>query len=320
MLVPAICPNCGATLKIDDTKEAAVCTYCQTPFISEKSIQNFNIQNTINIQNATIINQEESEDTILRRGITQLKIGHYDEAKATLTSMSKKFPNCWKCWYGLAMIDGYSLPLFELRMEESIKRIVPTNVLSMLDEENAPVEETVIASNTQKITRIMSENQSEKNEIDKLNGSIEDNTYRITASAITSVFERIAGVISFLIAIGLVAIRIRNSKSFFEFYSMAELIGTLLGFGLFVCFMFGFVFCFISSPLKEKQKKIRMENEIVSMRNRLMELEKKYKSDLETINKLKQDNEELKKVLDRKLAKNSVSSVEEYYFSILEKC
>ena len=41
MLVPAICPNCGGTLKIDDKQEAAVCKYCSTPFISEKAINNY---------------------------------------------------------------------------------------------------------------------------------------------------------------------------------------------------------------------------------------------------------------------------------------
>ena len=44
-LVPAVCTQCGAALEVDPTQEAAVCKYCNTPFIVDKAIQNYNIQN-----------------------------------------------------------------------------------------------------------------------------------------------------------------------------------------------------------------------------------------------------------------------------------
>ena len=44
-LVPAICTQCGASLEVDPTQDAAVCKYCNTPFIVEKAIQNYSIQN-----------------------------------------------------------------------------------------------------------------------------------------------------------------------------------------------------------------------------------------------------------------------------------
>ena len=43
-LVPAVCTQCGAALEVDPTQEAAVCKYCNTPFIVDKAIQNYNIQ------------------------------------------------------------------------------------------------------------------------------------------------------------------------------------------------------------------------------------------------------------------------------------
>ena len=56
-LVPAVCTQCGGQLEVDPTQEAAVCKYCGTPFIVEKAIQNYSIQNariehvdTVNIQ------------------------------------------------------------------------------------------------------------------------------------------------------------------------------------------------------------------------------------------------------------------------------
>ena len=44
-LVPAVCTQCGAALEVDPTQEAAVCKYCSTPFIVDKAIRNYNIQN-----------------------------------------------------------------------------------------------------------------------------------------------------------------------------------------------------------------------------------------------------------------------------------
>ena len=41
-LVPAKCTNCGANLTIDSTKDAAICEYCHTPFVTEKAINNYN--------------------------------------------------------------------------------------------------------------------------------------------------------------------------------------------------------------------------------------------------------------------------------------
>ena len=53
--VPAICPQCGAQLKVNPDTDAAVCEYCNTPFVVEKAINKYNITN--HIQNTTIVNR-----------------------------------------------------------------------------------------------------------------------------------------------------------------------------------------------------------------------------------------------------------------------
>lgn len=47
-LVDAKCTNCGAALKVDKSKEAAICEYCGSAFIVEKAISNHIITNNIN--------------------------------------------------------------------------------------------------------------------------------------------------------------------------------------------------------------------------------------------------------------------------------
>lgn len=43
-MVPAICTQCGAKLEVDNSKDAAICPYCNTPFIVEKAINKYNTE------------------------------------------------------------------------------------------------------------------------------------------------------------------------------------------------------------------------------------------------------------------------------------
>ncbi|MGI6746153.1 MAG: hypothetical protein BWY46_00140 [Firmicutes bacterium ADurb.Bin300] len=58
---PAICTQCGAKISVDDTKDASICEFCSTPFITEKAIALYSVSNTVNLQaggNTIIINNQ----------------------------------------------------------------------------------------------------------------------------------------------------------------------------------------------------------------------------------------------------------------------
>ena len=40
--VAAKCTQCGANIEVDDTKEAGICKFCGTAFVTEKAINNYN--------------------------------------------------------------------------------------------------------------------------------------------------------------------------------------------------------------------------------------------------------------------------------------
>jgi ribosomal protein L7/L12 len=64
-IVPAKCTQCGANIDIDSTRDAGICQYCGTAFITEKAINHFN--NTYNIQNATIhVSGVDIENLLIR--------------------------------------------------------------------------------------------------------------------------------------------------------------------------------------------------------------------------------------------------------------
>lgn len=67
--VAAKCPQCGAQLKVNDEKDAAICEFCGTPFIVEKAIHNYTINNNYN--GATIIQSEMADLTNLKKLASQ---------------------------------------------------------------------------------------------------------------------------------------------------------------------------------------------------------------------------------------------------------
>lgn len=58
-LVAAKCPNCGGNLEVDPKNDAGVCPFCNTPYITQKAIINYNTtiinNNTINADTVNII-------------------------------------------------------------------------------------------------------------------------------------------------------------------------------------------------------------------------------------------------------------------------
>jgi DNA-directed RNA polymerase subunit RPC12/RpoP len=68
--VPARCTNCGGELTVDSSLQSAICPYCNTPFIVDQAINNYNIssmQGNMNIGNATInVNGLNTENLLAR--------------------------------------------------------------------------------------------------------------------------------------------------------------------------------------------------------------------------------------------------------------
>lgn len=64
-LVPAQCTKCGAALTLNPTEEAAICPYCNTPFIVQKAINSYTQNNTIN---AAVVNIFGGQTDFVIRG------------------------------------------------------------------------------------------------------------------------------------------------------------------------------------------------------------------------------------------------------------
>lgn len=68
-LIPAKCTSCGATLKVDPSQQSAICPFCDSTYIVEQAINNYNISvnGNIKVENATInINGLDIHNLFLR--------------------------------------------------------------------------------------------------------------------------------------------------------------------------------------------------------------------------------------------------------------
>ncbi|WP_024346471.1 zinc ribbon domain-containing protein [Lacrimispora indolis] len=68
-LIPAKCTSCGAALEVDANQQTAICPFCNSAYIVEQAINNYNISvnGNLNVENATInINGTDIDNLLLR--------------------------------------------------------------------------------------------------------------------------------------------------------------------------------------------------------------------------------------------------------------
>ncbi len=115
-LVPAKCTQCGANLDVDSSQEAAVCPHCDTPFITEKAINNYNTTNVTNIDtiNAEVINVESSDSAtnLARTAETLVNFGEWDKAREIYGRITQMYPYDWRGWYGLLQTNTHNFELY----------------------------------------------------------------------------------------------------------------------------------------------------------------------------------------------------------------
>ena len=99
-LVPAKCTQCGANIEIDDTKEAGICQYCGTAFITEKAINNYNtyVTNNNNFSGANINVVGGDIKNLLDIAKTSLNGGNGKEAFDYANKALEIKADCHEAW------------------------------------------------------------------------------------------------------------------------------------------------------------------------------------------------------------------------------
>lgn len=117
-LKPAICTQCGGQIEVDDSKEAGICQFCGTAFITEKVINQYVTQNnfagaTINIQGGV---DDENLYILARRAVQQ---NNTDDVLKYYGQLRERHPNDWEANFYSAFFkndDSIVLPNIELSL------------------------------------------------------------------------------------------------------------------------------------------------------------------------------------------------------------
>lgn len=94
-LVSAKCTNCRANLEVDNTKDAAICPYCGTPYIVEKAINNY----VINISKSVSLNK------MIQNIDTLVTLKSWDKAKEICEEVITDYPEDYRGWWRCIVID-----------------------------------------------------------------------------------------------------------------------------------------------------------------------------------------------------------------------
>lgn len=120
-LVNAKCTNCGANLNVDNTKDAAVCTFCGSAFIVEKAIKNYNynITNNVNAQNVVITGKGSAEkERLLNNAKTNERFGDYEKSQSIYMQVTEDYPDDYRGWLGIALIKSENYSKFDVSFIE----------------------------------------------------------------------------------------------------------------------------------------------------------------------------------------------------------
>lgn len=81
-MVPAKCTNCGGTLQVDSMAKVATCIYCNSNFVVEQAINNYNIQlsGNLTVGSAVINVNGVNIDNLLARALDFENNGQFDKA------------------------------------------------------------------------------------------------------------------------------------------------------------------------------------------------------------------------------------------------
>ncbi|HRU96246.1 MAG TPA: zinc ribbon domain-containing protein [Ruminococcus sp.] len=120
-LVPALCPQCGATINVDSDQQLAYCSYCGTQLIVSHAIQNYyykitNVNNNINIENKYVERKTNLQAILdFADGIGQRSHERYMEAQRKEEEKRKKHEQRVKTiWWiiGFITIPYITIPIY----------------------------------------------------------------------------------------------------------------------------------------------------------------------------------------------------------------
>lgn len=100
-LVKAQCENCNGILTVDSAKKAALCPYCETPYVVQDAINHYSTHIANLHTDVLNVYTGDSKDNLLRKADTYLSLGHYKRAEETYEKITELYPEEPRGWWGV---------------------------------------------------------------------------------------------------------------------------------------------------------------------------------------------------------------------------
>ena len=305
--VKAICSNCAGILEVDDSREAAICPFCGTPYIVEKAVQQYYtvVNNNNHIEHATFVNGFD-EERYLQNGIMQLKLKQYDDAYDTFKRMSKDYPGNWKAWYGIAVTEFYRHPGGELKLSEQERDLIPAEIRTRIENES-------ISTLAYKLTRLKEIDE----EIAGLQESVDRGVKRSEAqreflNGADKRFQKNNGELMLTVGMTVLLLVLLVVSMLMEAYIVTFIAAVGLTVGLIMLFRKGLVLMWIHDRRQASKDAKHFSTMLRTEEYETAQLGAKITKKIEK-------RERLSVEVQSALENEGVLSVADYYFSILEE-
>ncbi len=103
--IAAKCTECGAAIEVDDTKDAGICKFCGTVFVTQKVISHHNTYITKNITKNIYGDDRADAEEYLKNGETFLDLKDWNRAQNAFTQAAGLAPDNYQVWLGLARAE-----------------------------------------------------------------------------------------------------------------------------------------------------------------------------------------------------------------------
>lgn len=140
-LVPCKCPQCGGELNVDNSKDAAICEYCNTPFIIEKAITTYNttINNNFAGANITVTGEDLNNLYVLARRAKDTN--NVSDAIKYYEKITLQNPNDWEAFFYISYLKASIVSINEMPYSARNYRNILTTTMQLIYDSNLTQEE-----------------------------------------------------------------------------------------------------------------------------------------------------------------------------------
>lgn len=190
-LIAAKCTQCGASIQVDENCVTGICPHCGTQYITEKVINNYNVNYSIT---KVINNNKEKADDLIEDGLTLWHLGEVNRALDIFRKVTVIEPRDFRGWFYVAKLILETEKLAE-KQDEMFNFIEKAKSLVKSDTEMQLIYPTCVAIKQRKIDVMNNKILLEQLKLDNINNAQGQVISKLKSCRNTGIFLIILGLV-----------------------------------------------------------------------------------------------------------------------------